>query len=434
MAKEIKVGLVGFGVVGVGMVQCLSRNRNQIDERSEVSIRIKTIADLDILTPRNADLTGIRLTNTVNDILDDPEIDIVVELIGGTGFAFDLITNALKAGKDVVTANKALLAHRGHELFELARTRNRLLLFEAAVAGGIPIIQALRTGICSTDIEQIFGILNGTANYILTRMEEAHLDFNVALIEAKAKGYAEADPTFDIEGHDTTHKILLLSQLAYGCRIRFEDIHREGITRLTFFDLQMAQELGYRIKLLASAKRDGDRLAVRCHPALIPLDSQLAAVGGVFNAVVIKGKPLGTVMFYGQGAGGPATGAAVTADLMEAARQIVRGPDRKNYYSFDHRSLTIKPISETISAYYLKLTVLDRPGVVAQIATALAEQSISIASFIQKERRESHEAVPIVMTTHEAPQSAMDKALERIATLEPVVERPFLIRIEDFES
>lgn len=433
MVSEVKVGLVGFGVVGTGMIQCLARNRSQIDERVGVPLRVCKVADLDITTPRNADLTGITLTTSAREILEDPEIDIVVELVGGTGFAYDLIAGALKAGKDVVTANKALLAHRGHELFDLARQNNRLLLFEAAVGGGIPIIQALRTGLCSTSVERIYAILNGTANYILTRMEEAHLDFAVALREAQAKGYAEADPTFDIEGHDTTHKIVLLSQLAYGCRVNFEEVSREGITRLTFFDLQMAKELGYRVKLLATAKRDGDRLDIRCHPALIPLDSQLAAVSGVYNAIVVGGQPLGTVMFYGQGAGGPATGAAVTADLMEAARQIVRGPDRCNYYSFDHLNLPVKPVGETASPYYLKLTVLDRPGVVAEVATALAQESISIASFIQKERREAHEAVPIVMTTHEALKSAMDRAIERIATLESVVERPFLVRIEDFQ-
>lgn len=433
MAKEVKTGLVGFGVVGTGLVQCLQNNQHQIDDRAGIPIRLKTIADLDILTPRDADTSGIHLTTDVNDILNDPEIDVVVELIGGTGFAYDLITQALNAGKDVITANKALLALRGQDLFNLAHKRNRLLLFEAAVGGGIPIIQALRTGICSTEVDRIYGILNGTANYILTRMEEAHLDFDVALIEAKAKGYAEADPTYDIEGHDTTHKILLLSQLAFGCQIRFDDIYREGITRLTFFDLQMARELGYRVKLLAIAKREGDRLDIRCHPALIPLSSQLASVSGVYNAMVVAGHPVGTVMFYGPGAGGPATGAAVASDLMEVARQIQRGNQRRNDYSFDYRNLAIKPVGESACPYYIKLNVLDRPGVVAQVTAVLADQSISIASFIQKERREPHEAVPIVLTTHEASESAMELAVEKIATLDSVVERPFLIRIENLQ-
>ncbi|MCG3196112.1 MAG: homoserine dehydrogenase [Candidatus Omnitrophica bacterium] len=433
MSSVVHVGLVGFGVVGTGLVQCLKRNRRQIEARAGIPIRIKTIADLDITTPRNADTTGIRMVTDAREILEDPEIDIVVELVGGTGFAHDLISRSLRAGKDVVTANKALLALRGHELFDLAAEKKRLLLFEAAVGGGIPIIQAMRTGVCSTEIERIYGILNGTANYILTRMEESNLDFERALIEAKAKGYAEADPTYDIEGHDTTHKLVLLSQLAYDCKIRFEEVHREGITRLTAFDLSTARELGYRIKLLAIAKKEGDRLEVRCHPVLIPLQSQLAAVSGVYNAVLIVGNPLGPVMFFGQGAGGDATGAAVAADLMEAARQIQRGPDRKNFYTFDHQEIRVKSIDDSVCAHYLRLVVEDRPGVIASVATALAEQSISIASIIQKERHESHQGVPVVITTHESPHSAMARALEKIGEMEFMADLPYSIRIEDFE-
>jgi homoserine dehydrogenase len=431
--SEVRVGLVGFGVVGTGLLQCLHRNRRQIDQRAGIPVRVKTIADLDTLTPRAADTSGIRLTTDAKEILEDPAIDVVVELVGGTTFAYDLISAALLAGKDVVTANKALLANRGHELFALAERQNRLLLFEAAVGGGIPIIQALRTGICSTEVERIYGILNGTANYILTRMEEGKLDFELALIEAKAKGYAEADPTYDIEGHDTTHKIILLSELAYGCKIRFEEVYREGITRLTFFDLEMARALGYRVKLLAITKKEGNGLDIRCHPALVPLTSQLAAVSGVFNAMVVVGNPLGPVMFYGQGAGGAATGAAVAADLMEAARQIVRGPDRRNYYTFDHQEIEVRPSGESTCACYLKLVVLDQPGVIAQISAILAEEKISIASMIQKEAHGRHQGVPVVFTTHKAPHASLVRALEKLSSLETVVEQPFLIRIEDLE-
>lgn len=433
MSDVVKVGLVGFGVVGTGLVQCLQRNQKQIDQRAEGPIRLVRIADLDVLTPRSVNTAGIALTNNVQDILDDPEIDVVVELVGGTGFAFDLVANALRAGKDVVTANKSLLATRGHELFQLAEDNNRLLLFEAAVAGGIPIIHSLRSGLAATEIERIYGILNGTANYILTRMEEAHLDFDVALIEAKAKGYAEADPTYDIEGHDTAHKITLLSQLAFGCQIDFEDVSKEGITRLTFSDLKTAKELGYRIKLLAVAKNDGDGIEVRCHPALIPLDSQLAAVSGVFNAIVVVGNPLGPAMFYGQGAGGPATGSAVASDLIEAARQNRLGGDRRNYYTFNHQEIDLKPIGEHNCAYYIRLLVLDRPGVVADVARILADESISIAGFIQRETEDPDQGVPIVLTTHQAPYAPMSRAMDRIAILDSVVERPLVIRIEDFQ-
>jgi homoserine dehydrogenase len=434
MSEEVKVGLVGFGVVGTGMVRCLLENREQIDARAGIPIRVKTIADLDLDTPRNVDTTGIQLTKNAQEILDDPEIDVVAELVGGTDFAFDLISKALRAGKDVVTANKALLAYRGAELFDLAERENRLLLFEAAVAGGIPIIQALKTGICSTRVESVYGILNGTANYILTRMEESGLDFDTALAEAQDKGYAEADPTFDIEGYDTTHKIVLLSQLAFGCRVRFEDVYREGITRLTFFDLEMAKELGYRVKLLAIAKRHGSELEVRCHPVLIPSDSQLAAVSGVYNAVVVVGDPLGPVMFYGQGAGGPATGAAVAADVMEAARQIARGKDRYNLNPFTHKDLSIRAMGQCECEYYLKLIVLDRPGVLARVTNALGNHSISISSFIQKDPHQPHQAVPIVITTHIAAESAMGLALEEIRELDDVVEEPFLLRIEELDS
>jgi homoserine dehydrogenase len=433
MLVEVNVGLVGFGVVGAGLVECLNRNRRQIDQRAGIPIRIKTIADIDITTPRSVDASGIRMTTDVNAILEDPQIDIVVELVGGTTFAYDLISAALKAGKDVVTANKALLAHRGHDLFSQAERHGRLLLFEAAVGGGIPIIQALRTGICSSEVERIYGILNGTANYILTRMEEAEVDFKVALSEAKAKGYAEADPTFDIEGHDTTHKILLLAELAYGCKIHFEDVHREGITRLTAFDLKMARELGYRIKLLAVARREGDRVDIRCHPALIPLEAQLAAVSGVYNAIVVVGSPLGSVMFYGQGAGGPATGAAVAADLIEAARQISAGAERRNFYTFDHGEIQVQSVNESSSAYYLKLVLLDQAGVISQISAALADEGISIASFIQKEGHGAHRGVPVVITTHKSSHGAMVRAIEKMSLLEAVTEPPFLIRIEDLD-
>lgn len=434
MSDVLRVGLVGFGVVGTGLASCLQRNQEQIDARSGIPVRLKTIADLDVTTPRAVDTSGITLTTSADDILNDPQIDVVVELVGGTDFAFNLIRRALGAGKDVVTANKALLAYRGQELFELAEEQGRLLLFEAAVGGGIPIIHALRNGICSTEIHSIYGILNGTANYILTRMEEAGLDFHTALVEAQARGYAEADPTFDIEGHDTAHKILLLSELAFGTRVSFEDIYREGITRLTSFDLRMAHRLGYRIKLLAVAKLHETGLEVRVHPALVPLSSQIAAVSGVFNAIFIEGDPLGPAMFYGQGAGGPATGAAVAADIMEAARQKVRGQGRSNYYTFDHQELEVRPMGESICSYYLKLMLKDEPGVLAQVAAALGDHRVSIASFIQQDPHEQHPAIPVVMTTHRAPESAMIDALAVVQRLDGVVEAPFLLRIEELRG
>ncbi len=434
MSEKVCVGLVGFGVVGTGMVSCLLRNTEQINARSGLPVSLKTIADLDITTPRGVDTQGVRLTNQIDDILNDPEIDVVVELVGGTDFAHTLIVKALESGKDVVTANKALLAYRGPELFELAEKKGRLLLFEAAVGGGIPIIQVLRNGICSTEIISIHGILNGTANYILTRMEESGLDFQTALIEAQARGYAEADPTFDIEGHDTAHKIVLLSEIAFGTKVSFDDVYREGITRLTSFDLNMAQELGYRIKLLAVAKRHDTGLEVRVHPALVPLSSQIAAVSGVFNAIFVEGNPLGPAMFYGQGAGGDATGAAVVADIMEAARQKACGSHRQNYYNFDHQNLTVRPMGESICSYYLKLMLQDEPGVLAQVAAALGDQGVSIASFIQQDPHAEHQAIPVVMTTHCASESAVLAALKVVHQLDGVVEEPFLLRIEELEG
>jgi homoserine dehydrogenase len=433
MSGTLNVGLVGFGIVGSGLVNCLSENRAQIDERTGVSIRLKTIADLDLLSNRGVDTTGIRMTSDAKEILADPDIQVVVELVGGTDFAYTLIRNALEAGKDVVTANKALLAYKGPELFELAEKNNRLLLFEASVGGGIPIIQAMKTGICSTRVDSIFGILNGTANYILTRMEQAELDFQTALKEAQAKGYAEADPTFDIEGHDTTHKIVLLSELAFGCKVSFDDVFREGITRLTFFDLAMAKELGYRIKLLAIAKRHGEELEVRCHPALIPLGSQLAAVSGVYNAIVIVGDPLGVAMFYGQGAGGRATGAAVAADLMEVARQVSLGEDRRNLNPYRLHNFNVRSMNRCECAYYVKLYAEDRPGVLGEVAKVFGDHSLSIASVIQKDPHRPHQVLPIVITTHTASESAMMEAIGKIRALEGVAEEPFLLRIEDLD-
>jgi homoserine dehydrogenase len=433
MAERLNVGLVGFGVVGAGLVHCLQENQRQIAARTGVEVRLKTIADLDIKRDRGVNTEGIQLTTDASSVLDDPEVDVVVELVGGTEFAYNLIKNALEAGKDVITANKALLAYRGHELFPLAQEKGRLLLFEAAVAGGIPIIEALKRGVCSTRIDSIHGIVNGTANYILTRMEEARLDFGTALKEAQEKGYAEADPTFDIEGHDTAHKIVLLSEMAFGCRVRFEDVYREGITRLTYFDLEMAEELGYRIKLLAVAKRHGNELEVRCHPTLVPLDHQLAAVMGVYNAIVVTGHPLGPAMFYGQGAGGAATGAAVAADVMEAARQKLAGASRVNLNPLNENEFKVRPMGETCGGYYLKLILEDRPGILAQIAKALGDRSISIASLTQRDPHHPHYAVPVVMTTHPAPEKDMVSALQAISNMEGVREDPYLLRIESFE-
>jgi homoserine dehydrogenase len=435
--SAIGVGLIGWGTVGCGVVEVLRQNADAIESRLGVRLELKRVADIDLDRPRPIAVPREKLTTRAEDVLNDPDIQIVVELMGGLGAAKGFIIQALENRKHVVTANKALLAHVGNELFEIAARNDRSIGFEAAVAGGIPFIKALREGLAGNRIDTIFGILNGTANFILTRMTQNGLSFLEALREAQEKGYAEADPALDIEGTDTAHKLAIASAIAFGTPIQFDQVYVEGITGIDPVDIQFAEEFGYRLKLLAIARNRDGQLEMRVHPTLIPRDHVLAGVDGAYNAVHVHGNAVGNIMLYGLGAGMMPTGSAVVSDLIDLARDILGntprrvpplafGPDRL-------KELAIKPISGVTACYYFRFAALDRPGVLSRIAGILGQNRISIASVIQK-GRQLEEAVPIVMLTHEALESSVQKALAEINQLEVVAGPTRVIRIENKET
>jgi homoserine dehydrogenase len=432
--RAIGIGLVGWGTVGCGVIKVLEDNARPIEDRLGAPLKLRRVADLDLTRPRPVPVAPELLTANADEIIDDPQIDIVIELIGGLNAAKALITRALEKGKHVVTANKALLAHAGNELFELARRRQRTIGFEASVAGGIPLIKALREGLAANRIDTIFGILNGTANYILTRMAENGLSFQDALQEAQHQGYAEADPTLDIEGIDTAHKLALACALAFGSPIRFDQVYVEGIANIDPLDIQFVEEFGYRLKLLAIGRNDQDRLEMRVHPTMIPANHVLASVKGAYNAVHIHGNAVGNVMFYGLGAGMMPTGSAVVSDLMDLARDILDNragripplaflPERL-------RDFPVKPIEEVTACFYFRFSAVDRPGVLSKIAGILGKNNISIAAVIQKGRQAAG-AVPIVMLTHEARERDVRLALHEIDQLDIVQPPTRFIRIEN---
>lgn len=435
--SAIHVGLIGWGTVGCGVIEVLRENAEAIASRLGMPVRLKRVADLDLDRPRPVDVPLEMRTNRVDDILGDPEIDIVIELIGGTGFARELIIRALESGKHVVTANKALLAHAGNELFEVAQRNGRVIGFEASVAGGIPLIKALREGLAANRVDTIFGILNGTANYILTRMTEGGLTFAAALQEAQAKGYAEADPALDIEGTDAAHKLAIASAISFGTKIRFDQVYTEGIARVDLLDVQFGEEFGYQLKLLAIARKADGRIEMRVHPTLIPKDHVLASVTEAYNAVYIHGNAVGNIMLYGMGAGMMPTGSAVVSDLIDIARDM-RGnvPGRIPHLAFlpeQLRDIPYKSITDITTCYYFRFAAVDRPGVLSRIAGILGDNDISIASVIQK-GRQMEGAVPIVMITHAALERNVCKALEEIGRLEVVFAPTQLIRIENQET
>ncbi len=431
--KKIGVGLVGWGTVGCGVVQVLRENSAVIESRLGVPLELRRVADLELERERPVSVPREMLTTKVEDILQDPEIQIVIELIGGLNAAKKLIRAALESGKHVVTANKALLAHDGNELFDLAREKGLSLSFEASVAGGIPIIKALREGLASNRITTIFGILNGTANYILTRMTDNGLTFADALKEAQELGYAEADPTLDVEGIDTAHKLAIASAIAFGTPIQFDRIHTEGISRIDPLDIEYADEFGYRLKLLAIARNVDGRLEMRVHPTLIAKNHVLAGVKGAYNAVHIEGNAVGDVMLYGMGAGMMPTGSAVVSDLIDVARDILNGtPERVPALAFlpDRlQKVELKPVSDVFTSYYFRFLALDKPGVLSNISGVLGKHGISIAAVIQKGRHT--DSVPIVMVTHEAREKSVKEALDEIDALDLVLAPTTLIRIED---
>ena len=435
--KTIGVGLIGWGTVGSGVVAVLDKNAAAIEKRLGVRLQLKRVADLDLERPRPVAVPREKLTTRAEEVLNDPEIQIVIELMGGLGAAREFIIQALENQKYVVTANKALLAHAGNELFEVAARNGRSIGFEAAVAGGIPFIKSLREGLAGNQIDTIFGILNGTANFILTRMTQHGLTFQDALREAQEKGYAEADPALDIEGTDTAHKLAIASAIAFGTPIQFDQVYVEGITGIDPIDIEFGEEFGYRLKLLAIARNWDGQVEMRVHPTLIPHHHVLANVDGAYNAVHVHGNAVGNIMLYGLGAGMMPTGSAVVSDLMDLARDILGNtPGRIPPLAFRRENLeeaVIKPITAVTTCYYFRFAVLDRPGVLSKIAGILGQNQISIAAVIQK-GRQVEESVPIVMLTHEALESSVQKALREINHLDVVAGPTRLIRIENEET
>jgi homoserine dehydrogenase len=430
--KTVRLGLLGLGTVGAGVVKLLESERTILEERAGCALALGPIADLDVTRPREGlDLSRLPLTTEAARVLDDPEVQVVIELVGGLEPARSFILRALAAGKHVVTANKALLAHHGAELYDEARRRGVTLAFEAAVAGGIPLIRAVKEGLVANRILSVFGIVNGTSNYILSRMTDQGLDFSVALKEAQEHGYAEADPTLDIEGMDSAHKLQILVTLAFRTFVDLKNIHTEGITRVTQQDIAYARELGYRVKLLAIAKASDGGLEARVHPTMIPADSPLAAVSGVFNAVFITGHAVGDLMFYGRGAGQLPTASAVWSDALEIARRIAHGVPALalELPPTGPGSLGLRPMDAIRCCYYLRVMAQDRPGVLSRVAGILGENNISIASVLQKDRA-AREAVPVVMMTHEALEKDMRTALGAIDRLRVVAVPTTMIRVE----
>jgi homoserine dehydrogenase len=430
--NEIRLGLLGLGTVGAGVVKILQTHGEALRERIGGNVVLARIADADVRRPRaGLDLSALPLVDDARRVLDDPDIDIVVELIGGLEPARTFILKAMAAGKHVVTANKALLAHHGPELFDHAR-RNRVLLgFEAAVAGGIPLIRAVKDGLPANRILSAFGIVNGTCNYILSKMTDEGRDFAEVLKEAQAQGYAEADPSLDVDGFDSAHKLQILATLAFRTAVDLKDIYTEGIVGIPQQDVVYACELGYRIKLLAIAKAAGGALEARVHPTMIPATSPMAAVSGVFNAVFMTGDNVGNLMFYGRGAGQMPTASAVWSDTVEIARRVAhRLPALDvDLPSLARDPLPLRPMDDIRSEYYLRVMAQDHPGVLAQVAGILGRHDISLAAVLQKGRAQG-EAVPVVMLTHEARERDMRAALAAIDRLPVVAGRTTMIRVE----
>ena len=433
--KPIRVGLLGLGTVGGGTVEVLRRNREEIARRAGREIVVAMASARDLAKPRPVDLAGIDLVADAARVVADPDIDIVVELIGGETRARELVMAAIAGGKHVVTANKALLAKHGNEIFAAAHAKGVMVAFEAAVAGGIPIIKAIREGLTANRIEYLMGIINGTCNYILSEMRDKALPFDVVLAEAQRLGYAEADPSFDIDGIDAAHKLTILSAIAFGIPMQFDKAYTEGIGRLTAADIKYAEGLGYRIKLLGIARRAANGIELRVHPTLVPARRILANVEGVMNAVLVKGDAVGHTLFYGRGAGAEATASAVVADLVDVTRMATADPEhRVPHLAFQPDRLSdapILPMEEVETAYYLRLRALDRPGVLADVTRICADRAISIDAIFQKEAGEGEEQVDVVILTHVARERDVNAAIRAIEAL-PTIPVPVVrIRLEE---
>ena len=433
--KPIKVGLLGIGTVGAGTFTVLKRNQEEIRRRAGREIEIAMVADLDTERAKAIVGTSVVVVNDAHQIVDNPDIDIVIELIGGYGIARELVMKAIANGKHVVTANKALLATHGTEIFRAAQERGVMVAFEAAVAGGIPIIKALREGLTANRIQWIAGIINGTTNFILSEMRDKGLDFDVVLKEAQRLGYAEADPTFDIEGVDAAHKATIMSAIAFGIPVQFDKAYVEGITNLQASDIRYAEKLGYRIKLLGITKRVANGIELRVHPTLIPTNRLIANVEGAMNAVLVQGDAVGATLYYGKGAGAEPTASAVIADLVDITRLATADPEhRVPYLAFQPNEMSdtpILPMSEITTSYYLRICVADKLGVMADITRILADGAISIDAMLQKEPAEGETQTDIIILTHQTQEKHVDRAIAAIEALSTVVAKVTRIRLEE---
>lgn len=436
--KPIQIGLLGIGTVGGGTYTVLKRNREEIARRAGREIIVTMIADKDPEKARALADSNVIVTGNAHEITTNPDIDIVVELIGGQTIAKDLILEALAHGKHVVTANKALLANHGTEIFAAARAKGVIIAFEAAVAGGIPIIKALREGLTANRITWIAGIINGTSNFILSEMREKGLSFEQVLAEAQKLGYAEADPTYDIEGIDAAHKITLMSAIAFGIPVQFSKVYTEGITKLTGEDIRYAEQLGYRIKLLGITKRVEKGIELRVHPTLIPVRRLIANVEGVMNAIVVKGDAVGATLYYGAGAGAEPTASSVIADLVDVTRLHTADPMyRVPPLSFQPDLLSdtpVIPMEEVETSYYLRIQVIDKPGVMAEITRIVADNHISISALVQKEASDESDQVSVIMLTHLTVEKNINAAIARIEALPVVNGKVFRLRIEELNN
>jgi len=436
--KPIQIGLLGIGTVGGGTYTVLKRNQEEIARRAGREIVIKMIADTNLERARSLADPGVIVTGDGHEITRNPEIDIVVELIGGQTIAKELILEAIANGKHVVTANKALLANHGTEIFAAARAKGVIVAFEAAVAGGIPIIKALREGLTANRITWIAGIINGTSNFILSEMREKGLSFEQVLAEAQKLGYAEADPTYDIEGIDAAHKITLMSAIAFGIPVQFSKVYTEGITKLTGEDIRYAEQLGYRIKLLGITKRVEKGIELRVHPTLIPVRRLIANVEGVMNAIVVKGDAVGATLYYGAGAGAEPTASSVIADLVDVTRLHTADPMyRVPPLSFQPDLLSdtpVIPMEEVETSYYLRIQVIDKPGVMAEITRIVADNHISISALVQKEASDESDQVSVIMLTHLTVEKNINAAIARIEALPVVNGKVFRLRIEELNN
>lgn len=433
--KPIHIGILGLGTVGGGTLTVLRRNQAEITRRAGRAILVK-IAAVRNLSKAQAAYAGedIKITTNPLEVVENPEIDIVVELIGGIDQAKDLVLKAIANGKHVVTANKALLAIHGNEIFAAAQAKGVMVAFEAAVAGGIPIIKAVREGLSANRIEWVAGIINGTTNFILTEMRDKGLPFDTVLAEAQRLGYAESDPTFDIEGVDAAHKLTILSAIAFGIPMQFDKAYTEGISNLTKEDIQYAEELGYRIKLLGITKRVAQGIELRVHPTLIPTKRLIANVEGVMNAVLVKGDAVGATLYYGRGAGAEPTASAVVADLVDVTRMHTADPEhRVPHLAFQPDALSdvpVLPMSEVRTAYYLRMRAFDKPGVLADITRILADLEISIDAMIQKEPDEGQALVDIIILTHETVEKYINQAIDKIEGLSTISGKVIRLRLE----